>query len=157
MESILTLRELTVEDAGRYRQLLVINSQHLTRHGDYVEEVASTLADIERQFSVVNDLQRRFGIWLDDALIERVDLTPVAPPRYGFGYWVAHSHEGRGYITAAGRAALAVAATTLAVTDVFAGVTHGNVRSERVLARLGFKRVEQFDRYDRYHLTLRSG
>ncbi len=27
-------------------------------------------------------------------MIGRVDLTFVAPPRYGFGYWVAHSHDG---------------------------------------------------------------
>jgi RimJ/RimL family protein N-acetyltransferase len=153
----LTLRELTVDDACLYHQLVSANSKHLTKHGDYLDDVASTFAEVERQFSVANDLQRCFGIWLDDGLIGRVDLTAVAPPRYGFGFWVAECHEGRGYVTAAGRAALAVAATTLAATDVFAGVTHGNVRSERVLARLGFRRVEHFDRYARYHLSLVSG
>jgi hypothetical protein len=30
----------------------------------------------------------RWATWLDGRLIGRVDLVHVAPPRYGFGYWL---------------------------------------------------------------------
>lgn len=34
---------------------------------------------------------------------------------------------------------------------MYAGVSHGNTASERVLERNGFERVSQFDTYDRFH------
>lgn len=152
----LSVRVFTVDDAPDFHDLVLSNWRYLTKHGAYVKGTVLSLADVEHEFGLAIERQHRFGIWLhDDGLIGRVDIDAIAPQRYGLGYWLAEAHQGRGYVTAAARAVLAVAATRLRATDVIAGTDADNVRSQRVLERLGFNRVEHPDP-DRwkYHLSL---
>jgi len=149
----LRLRELQAADAAAYHALVQQNAGHLTRLGDYRDEVAAGVDDITAQFSVPADVPVRFGVELAGRLVGRVDLVPVDPPRYGLGYWLAEEVTGRGLATAA-VAALLEHARDLGATDVFAGVTHGNVPSEALLGRLGFAVVADFGNYRRFHRTL---
>ena len=97
----------------------------------------------------------RFGIVLSGTLIGRIDLIAADPPKYGLGYWLAKNATGQGYASAALRALISHAGTELHATDIYAGVTRGNARSEALLERLGFLPVLDFDSYRRFHLGLR--
>jgi ribosomal-protein-serine acetyltransferase len=147
------IRELGPADAVDYHALVQRNAGHLTRLGDYRDEVAAGVADFTAQFSAPAEVPVRFGVELDGRLVGRVDLVPVDPPRYGLGYWVAEDVTGRGLATAA-VAALLGHARQIGATDVFAGVTHGNVPSVALLRRLGFAVVADFESYTRFHLSL---
>lgn len=150
----LILSELTIADADAYFELLDLNRQHLSRLGDYSEESRATPAWVRAHLREAAGRNVRYGIRLNGALIGRVDLLAVDPPRYGTGYWLGEAHTGAGYATAACRALFDHAARRLGATDVFAGVTHGNAKSVALLKRLGFEQVAEFDGYDRFHLHL---
>jgi RimJ/RimL family protein N-acetyltransferase len=148
----LTLRELLPEDAAMLRAVVQANHVHLTAHGDYASLVAASVEMLAAELADRN--QRRFGIFLGDELIGKADLIPVDPPRYGLGYWLAKSATRQGYATQALSALMRLAANDLQASEVYAGVTHGNVRSERLLQRLGFAQVAVFDTYSRFRLEL---
>ena len=145
---------LRAEDAEEYHALVQRNVAHLTRLVDYLDEVAMGAQDVASAFADDRAASGRFGIRLDGALVGRVDLIPVDPPRFGLGYWLGGTATGRGVATEAVRTVLAHARDDLAATEVFAGVTHGNAASVALLLRLGFERVESFETYDRYRLAL---
>lgn len=150
----LILRELTIADAGAYFELLDVNREHLSRLGDYQEEGRATPAWARAHLSEATGQNLRYGIRLNGALIGRLDLLAIDPPRYGTGYWLDEHHTGSGYAAAACRALCDHAARQLGATDIFAGVTHGNTRSVSLLERLGFENVAEFEHYDRFQLRL---
>lgn len=78
----------------------------------------------------------------------------VDPPRFGLRYLVAESACGRGIATLAVASVLEHATINLRATDVFAGVTHGNISSAAVLERNAFRLTTSFETYDRYHRRL---
>ena len=139
------LAPLEARHAESLLKLLKDNLSHLTAHGDYAEQVASTLDELVGELREPTE-GRRFGIFLQHKLIGRIDLVPVAPPRYGTGYWLARNATGKGYATAALKAVVDFASKELGATDIFAGVTQGNRSSVAVLERTGFRPVERFDR-----------
>ena len=148
----LTLRELSPKDATRLHALVQANRVHLTAHGDYADLVAATAEMLAGELA--DQAKRRFGIFLGKELIGRADLIPVDPPRYGLGYWLAESATRRGHATHALTALLGLAANELQASEIYAGVSHGNIRSTRLLHRLGFARVATFDTYARFRLAL---
>jgi ribosomal-protein-serine acetyltransferase len=153
----LILRPLSREDAADYYELIDRNRDHLTAFGDYEEMRDATLTSVADDLAhgVANgDLA--FGVWLGGDLIGRVDLVPRDAENHVLGYWLDSHHTGRGYATAA-CASLVALARSLGATDVWAGVTHGNVPSERVLKRLEFERVADIGRYTRFHRSLKRG
>lgn len=129
------------------------NSIHLTAHGDYKDLTATPLEGFAMELAEqTNNL--RFGIFMQQQLVGRMDLIAVAPPRYSLGYWLAQGATGRGYATAALKALLEYATKELHASDIFAGVTHGNTRSAAVLERAGFVPAEAFKDYVRFHRVL---
>lgn len=150
----LKLRELTEADADEYHDMLDRNREHIARYGDHQDERRAsrrgTCGDLENPPSP----NIRYGVWLDGTLIGRADLTPVDPLRYSLGYWLDEWYTGRGYITAACAALIEYARAELCATDIFAGVAHGNEKSDAVLARLGFRPVAELETYTRYRLQL---
>ena len=96
----------------------------------------------------------RFGVWLNEHLIGRVDLNPRTPEDVVLGYWLGGEYTGHGYATAACRALIDYGRTTLGARTVWAGVTKGNTKSEAVLARLGFRFVSDQGTYTRFTLPL---
>ncbi|KFC61994.1 putative ribosomal N-acetyltransferase YdaF [Devosia sp. LC5] len=150
----LVLRTLTQSQALELHNLLQQNRDHLTAHGDYTDQVAMSYAEIEAELAVCDHSSLRFGLLLRGALIGRIDLVAVDPPKYGLGYWLAEKATGKGYATAALQALTDFARSNLRATDIYAGVSRGNLRSEALLGRAGFLPVADFDSYRRFHLSL---
>lgn len=149
------LRELAPLDAPGLFALIQANKAHLTAHGDYVAQVAMSVEDIAAELTTEPKRHRRFGVFVENELAGRVDLSGVEPPRYGIGYWLAASHTGKGIATAAVRSVVDFAFAQCEATDVFSGVTHGNDRSIALLLRLDFQSVTRFDAYTRFHRRMR--
>ncbi len=148
----LVLKRLTSDHASAIHELVQHNRAHLTAHGDFSELVAATMDALSAELARRSDRQWRFGVFLDGALVGRADLIGVAPPKYSIGYWLAKSATGQGFATLAVERLLGFAFEDLNATNVFAGVSHGNERSEALLSRLGFESVERFETYTRFHL-----
>lgn len=80
----------------------------------------------------LHDITRMFRAW-------RKDVAEL-------GYWIAPSKQGRGYMTEAARAVVDAAFTRLGLHKVVVGCLAENVRSKRVIEKLGFRHVgEQRD------------
>lgn len=78
----------------------------------------------------------------------------AGPPARGeveVGYGIVPSRQGRGYATEAVQAMVTMAWAHPAVTAVLAGTDPGNVASQRVLDKAGFRRVAATGEY-RYRL-----
>ena len=148
----LALRKAAADDAAALFALVQQNRIHLTALGDYAELVAMSPTDIEADLSAGKTLA--FCIMHEQAIVGRADLIAVDPPRYGIGYWLAPAATGRGFATAAVRTLADHARSELGASDLYAGVTHGNIRSVAVLERAGFRHVTDFERYARFHLAL---
>jgi len=77
------------------------------------------------------------------------------PPRDGeveIGYGIVPSRQGRGYATEALRTMIAMAWADARVTAVVAETDPGNVASQRVLERAGFRQIAAASEF-RYRLT----
>jgi ribosomal-protein-serine acetyltransferase len=148
----LVLRSLGVDDLERYAELVARNEAHLTHNGDCERHVRASVEDLENELG--DDAPGRFGVWFGDALIGRVDLMRRDGTNAVLGYWLDRNHVGRGFATASCRELIRYGAEDLAITEVWAGVTHGNDRSVAVLQRLGFDEVENMGAYTRFHLAL---
>jgi RimJ/RimL family protein N-acetyltransferase len=150
----LTLRPLGKQDARALFDLVQENRLHLTALGDYAELVSMSFEQLDTELADTATSNLRFGILLGETLIGSAELIPVDPPRYGLGYWLAEQATGKGYATAAVGRLVAFAREDLGASDIYAGVTHGNHRSQALLGRLGFLPVATFERYTRYHCAL---
>lgn len=153
----LVLVGLSEDDADAYYELLDRNREHLSRLGDYQEEKDATPEWVAAHLRLVHDGSLRLGVHLAGRLIGRVDLVAVDPPKYALGYWLDHCHLRQGIATVACSAVIDYARETVAATELFAGVTHGNDASVALLGRLGFRPVVAFERYTRFHLPVNQG
>ncbi|KRC61811.1 hypothetical protein ASE14_13450 [Agromyces sp. Root81] len=152
-----TLRPMRPSEAADLGRVIRENRAHLTRNGDYGDLVEMTDAELAAMLERAEVAEHYFGVFDGRILQGIVSLVPVDPPRYGSGYWLAEAATGRGIATEAMRSLLEHARMTLGATDVFAGVTHGNTPSIRLLERLGFQESERFESYTRFHLAFGSG
>ncbi|QKW32543.1 GNAT family N-acetyltransferase (plasmid) [Nocardiopsis flavescens] len=149
-----SLRVLTPADSADYRALVRANRAHLTRHGDFTDLVGASAGEIEEALARPDKKERAYGIHLGDTLVGQAGIIAVDPPCYSLGYWLARTATGQGRASAACAALIERSASVLGATDMFAGVTHGNVSSVALLRRLGFTPVEEFATYTRFHLAL---
>lgn len=130
--------------------LIEKNRDHLTKYGDYEELYPAALHSVATELGRSNE-KHRFGIWFGDVLIGRVDLFLATPGNIVLGYWLDEDHTGLGYATAAAAAAIDFGRMELGSTNIWAGVTKGNTRSDNVLKRLGFVPVSDMGRHTRFH------
>ena len=150
----LRLIELTPADTDAYYHLVDHNRSHLTQHGDYQDLGEATPHSVAASLSDADDRNAKFGIWLNGTLIGRADLGPRSPGHFVLGYWPGGESTGRGYATAACRALIGYGKAALGATDIFAGVTKGNDKSEALLGRLGFRTMEDRGTYTLFTLPL---
>jgi RimJ/RimL family protein N-acetyltransferase len=78
-------------------------------------------------------------------LLQAIPFESHFTPAIEVGWWLAHEHWGNGYATEGARAALDFAFNELQRTEVVAITTPVNVRSQRVMQRLGMTRDPRDD------------
>jgi RimJ/RimL family protein N-acetyltransferase len=147
------LRELSMSDLDNYYELVDRNRAHLNQRGDYGFEADATRDDIASYFTTPWDENVRLGVWLEEKLVGRVDLVPINPPHWAIGYWLDEAATGEGVATIACRTAIAHAGH-LGATEIYAGITHGNIPSVGVIKRLGFDHIQDVDDRSRWRLAL---
>lgn len=151
-----TIRLLDADDAPRLAQLQAEGraffapwdpereDSHFTTEGQ-VEAIRRVLADHERGVALPQ-------VILDEAgdVVGRITLSGIVRGSFqscSVGYWVAPDVNGRGYATDALRAVTAFAFGELDLHRVQAEALRHNERSQRVLARVGFRRIGMAPRY----------
>jgi len=144
LEGGLTLRALQPEDAQTIFDTVSENRAHLRQWLPWVDssqQPANTLAFLE-------DLARKraegltlaWGMHLDGAFCGIIGLHDISQPNANLqiGYWIAKPFEGRGLMTAACLAVLAVAFDQLRMERVEIRCAQLNRRSCAIPERLGF-------------------
>lgn len=149
----LRLVALSPDDADAYYELVDRNRTHLTQYGDWTELAEATRESVVSSLTNPEDRATQFCIWLDERLIGRTDLNRRTPGKFVLGYWIGSEFTGKGYATAACRALIDYGKAELGATNIYAGVTKGNVKSEAVLGRLGFQFVEDRGTYTLFTLS----
>lgn len=150
----LRLIELLPDDEVAYYALVDCNRAHLTQHGDYLDLGEATLETVADDLTDPENRNARFGVWLGDQLIGRVDLNPRTAEDFVLGYWLGEEYTGQGFATAACAALIAYGQEVLGARTMWAGVTKGNVKSEAVVQRLGFQEVSDQGTYTRFKRRL---
>ena len=145
---------LSPDDAEAFYDLIDRNRTHLTQHGDWTDLGDATPESVHASLSNLDERHAQFGIWLDGRLIGRTDLNARTPGNFVLSYWLGREFTGKGYATAACKALMAFGKAELSATNVYTGVTKGNVMSEALLARLGFQAIEDRGTYTRFRLSL---
>lgn len=82
-------------------------------------------------------------------LVGGIELSATSESEVELGYWIASAHWNRGFVTEAGRAALAVARHGLRLRRLVASCYHDNPASGRVLEKLGFEATGEASRHSR--------
>jgi RimJ/RimL family protein N-acetyltransferase len=110
---------------------------------------AETYASIQRIRA--HFAREGFGLWALEApgTAPFVGFTGLARPGFipvvEVGWRLARRYWGRGYATEAGRAAVAFGFADLALDEIVAFVVPGNLKSQRVMVRLGMLRDPSAD------------
>ncbi|GIF10535.1 GNAT family N-acetyltransferase [Actinoplanes teichomyceticus] len=146
------IRPLTLDDVPALTAVLRASREHLAPWEPSREESYYTEREQRR---IVADTLRAGGslphVILDDgALAGRVNLNNIVRGPFqsaSLGYWVAAGRGGRGLATGAVAAVLRMAFTEYGLHRVEAATLLHNVRSQRVLAKNGFRRIGTAPRY----------
>ncbi|MFT4282329.1 GNAT family N-acetyltransferase [Microbacterium sp.] len=149
------LRSLALADAAAVSEAYLRNRAHLeptspTRDETFFTEEGQR-AEIERGLA-----DERAGggvplVLLDaDRVIGRVTLSGIARGAFqsaNLGYWIDAEYAGRGLMTAAVKATVALAATAIGLHRIQASTLVGNGASQVVLRRCGFERIGMAPEY----------
>ena len=151
------LRELTVQDAEAFFDLVQRNRAFLTRYGDYTDLVTKTREEIARDMAPPPAANLRMGIWREGEFMGLVNLYEAAPGIFVLGFWLGEAFTGHGYMTAACQALMVYARRTHTGKQFWAGVRHANFESAAVMERLGFAVYEALPDRKRYWMACQSG
>lgn len=150
-----TMRVVRHSDAAAFAAAYVRNRAYLSpwepvRPEDYYTEDWQA-ADLASRL-VANEKGEGcpFGLFADEALIGRFNLTGIARGSFqsaGLGYWVDEGYAGRGLASAAVRVIVETARDDLGLHRIEASTLLHNLGSQRVLLKAGFEQIGMAPRY----------
>lgn len=91
----------------------------------------------------------RFAVVLDGRMAGLVDVDGIGGGAGSLGYWFERAAWGRGYAFEAARAVTRFVSGDVGLVKLTAGHAHDNPASGRILAKLGFRRVDTVDLFSR--------
>jgi RimJ/RimL family protein N-acetyltransferase len=107
-------------------------------------------------FNIATIAERGWGLWAVDADGEFIGFVGLNEPRFRpgveIGWRLARTAWGHGYATEAARAVLAFAFDELGLGEVISFTSTTNVRSQRVMERIGMTR-DPADDFDHPNVT----
>ena len=104
------------------------------------QEINAWFADHERQWLAGEAY--RFAVTLESRMIGLVDIDAIAEREGSLGYWLDRTAWGNGYAFEAAQAVTRFAFGDLGLDGLRARHAHDNPASGRVLAKLGFTRLD---------------
>ena len=154
---IAAIRLLGAEDAKEYTDVLQRNRDFLAPYDPARADEFWTLEEQRAQLALAAreaDAGTGYAFAIidrsDGAIAGRVALANIVRKAWQnatLGYWVDQARNGRGLATQASRLALAYAFGTAGLHRVQAGVMPRNVRSVRVLEKIGMRYEGLSERY----------
>ena len=134
------LRRLDAEDAEALQEVIERNRDRLRMWMWWTDgsTVETTRAFI--QAAIDGGTDDPLGLYVDGTLVGAVGLSadPISGNRE-IGYWIGHSHEGRGVVTRACRALITHAFAELGCHRITIRAGTANARSRAIAERLGFR------------------
>jgi [ribosomal protein S5]-alanine N-acetyltransferase len=91
----------------------------------------------------------RFAVVLDEKMVGVVDIDGIGECEGSLGYWLDRAVWGHGYAFEAAHALTCFAVRDAGLLRLKAGHAHDNRASGRILARLGFRRLDAVERFSR--------
>jgi RimJ/RimL family protein N-acetyltransferase len=139
----LVLRPSTIEDAGRAFEIQsdwdVARMLRMAAFPPDRQEMRTWFAEHRREW--LEGKAFRFAVNLDGVTIGVADLDDVKQGCGDLGYWFEQRVWGRGYAVEAAHAVVRFAFEEVGLTKLIAGHAADNIASGKVLARLGFKKL----------------
>lgn len=133
----LALRQLALDDAQRYFDLVDFNREHFS-HDPSTTQKYKTVEDVLDSIENPDPNKRRFGIWDSDVMVGSINLTNKRPRVAEIGYWIGAEYAGRGFARRATELIIPYAFGSLEVDILQAWVNPKNVASRKTLERAGF-------------------
>lgn len=149
------LRLLTPEIVEEYTDYCIKNKEHLApfeplRDSDYYTDETQREILMDDYLGYLNGKCMPFGVFLDDELIGRVKLSNIIFGVFKsatLGYSMDKDHQGKGYMQEAVKLTLRYALRDLDLNRVEASAMLDNIKSQKVLEKLGFKKLGINEKY----------
>lgn len=142
-----TLRQLTLADAGELFALIDRNRDHLSQFGDDTAGKYKSLSSVVESITHPRNPNRlRFGIRNKAGeLVGSINLTPQEnnPERAEVGYYLGREYQGQGYQGRALEAVTDYGFGELGYKEIFGEVVIGNDKSVHVLERAGYRETQR--------------
>lgn len=158
----ITLRELTLQDVPLLFDLVDYDPDHLRQFGDDIAEKYASIEKIEASIlTPENAAKTRFGIWVDDTLVGRINIEPIQTGVSAeVGYFVGKKYIGNNYAATALKALCDYAFTSLGYQVLEAHIAVGNEASRKAVEKCGFDlmtilRIEDKSGEERDYLIFR--
>jgi RimJ/RimL family protein N-acetyltransferase len=134
-----SLRQLVMDDADRYFELVELSRDHLSQHGDHTAAKYQTLEDTRRSMLQLPGSKRyRFGIWDGEVMVGTNNMSIWGKDRAEFGTWIGEPYIGNEYAGRARRLLVKFAFEELGLTMVYCDIKTTNHSSQRSVQKSGF-------------------
>lgn len=146
IDSAIELKQLTPEDALALFELVDSNRPYLAEWMPWVDGTRSVLdsqnfinKETERY---INGKAMACGIWYKGKLCGTCGFVKIDYDHLGveIGYWLAESHQGKGIVTRACQGLINFGFQTFRILRVEIRCLSGNLKSQVIPEKLGFKR-----------------
>jgi RimJ/RimL family protein N-acetyltransferase len=142
-EDTISLKQLVIEDADPYFQLVDSDRAHLSQPGDETASKYPTVESVRESVIKTNSKnppeKYRFGIWDGDLMVGSDNLMPADSNRAELGSWIGKKYIGNRYAGRARRLLVDFAFNQLHLDEVFCEITIGNESSQKSVERSGFE------------------
>ena len=157
VSSDIILRSLKLEDAQALLNLVDQNRTFLEKWMCWVpdlKEFADARAFINHNLKLLEDGKGySFGIWLKGELIGEVGFMTIDDFNQvgNIGYWLAHEHQGKGFITESLKRLVEFGFSTLNLNRQEIRVALNNSRSNLIPGRLGFEKEGKLRKWGKFY------
>ncbi|MFO0887036.1 MAG: GNAT family protein [Candidatus Saccharimonadales bacterium] len=136
---VIVLRQLTVEDAQTYFDLIDHDREHYSQFDDVTAKKYQVVGDVEDSIINQKPNKYRFGIWDGDVMVGSNNLTVLEDGSAEIGYWVGSQYTGQGYASRALSPLVGFAFNDLGLHEVFTNIVVGNEASRKTVENAGFE------------------